>query len=76
MISINIEKGIENVTRHNFRNIKNEKIINIEKPNLPLLGVLSHGKFIVYKSVPHFAIQNSKAQGWGFFRFSIFFSEM
>lgn len=76
MVSINIEKVIKNVTGHNFRNIKNEKIISIDKPNLSLLDVLSHVKFIAYKSVPHFAIQTSKAQGWVFFPFSIFFSEM
>lgn len=44
-IKKNIEKVIKNVIRHNFRRTENEKIISFDKPNLPLLDVLSHMKF-------------------------------
>lgn len=45
MIKNNIEKVIKNVIRHNCRRIENEKIISFDKPDLPLLDVLSHMKF-------------------------------
>lgn len=45
MIKNNIEKVIKNVIRHNFRRLENEKIISVDKPNLPLLDALSHVKF-------------------------------
>lgn len=41
----NTEKVIKNVIRHHFRKIENEKIISVDKPNLPRLDVLSHVKF-------------------------------